>query len=104
MEEEIVAIFTTETARWNENLEEYVDRESRTEVKDIKMVVETRDDKAILRFVGGPTGYESYYIEDLDGWKDRVGSFCICGGTVNRWPKCEVHWPDVQRFLVANGF
>jgi hypothetical protein len=46
----------------------------------------------------GPTGFESYNLEDLvDLESDK--DFCICGGTPNRWPACFVSMPEVRKFV-----
>ena len=59
-----------------------------------------RIDGDILEFVGGPTGFERYYIADLllrDPSKHP--EICICGGTINRWPACFVDRQEVADFL-----
>lgn len=60
--------------------------------------------KKVLHFVGGPTGHESYYVEDMlnpiDGIKIYApNTLCICGGTINSWPRCEVPTDQVLKFL-----
>ena len=56
-------------------------------------------DKPILEFRGGPTGFESYYLEDIN--LEGEGDFCICAGTANRWPACYVDKTEVQEFVNA---
>lgn len=102
MEQKINAEFITEKASWDSKSNNYVDRCKTVEFKEIAMRIEEREGRKILRFIGGPTGFESYYLDDLisgglmnfDG-----GKFCICGGTVNSWPRCQVCVRDVQDFI-----
>jgi hypothetical protein len=73
------------------------------------MTIDTDSKKPILRFIEGPTGYESYYIEDLIRHCDlpchtEDFNFCICGGTVNSWPQCTVKKKDMFEFLKEQGY
>lgn len=99
--------WSVEKGRWREG-EGFVNRFTEHFAREIEMIVEsaTPDKGAILRFIGGPTGYESYYIADLQRPSDKPHgeSFCICAGTINRWPGCTVAWADVVAFLKAEGF
>ena len=54
-------------------------------------------DKSILEFRDGPTGYESYYLNEITLEGDE--EFCICAGTPNRWPACYVDMPTVRKFV-----
>ena len=89
------ALFTKTTAKWNGN--KFVGHRS---IKSRKLI-EMEIDGDVLRFRGGPTGFESYCIKDLSLPPGKV--FCICGGTVNSWPRCEVQTDDVIQFLKENG-
>jgi len=93
-----------ETARWDDDLLKYVDRKSREEIKTIEMVIEYSKRGKILKFIGRPTGYESYYISDLliNEIQGR-DEFCICAGTVNSWPACYVDYQTVMNFIKREG-
>lgn len=104
----IKATFTRKYARWNEKENKYTDHSQKTDEKLITMEIIFREnsDKAVLRFNGGPTGFESYYIDDLleDRKHNPHETFCICAGTVNSWAECMVPWQDVKNFLSACGY
>jgi len=56
----------------------------------------------LVRFFGGPTGYESYRLEDLESHDlDTNEQFCICGGTINSWAKCTVASRDINKAIKA---
>lgn len=77
------------------------EQKSSTDVSTKKLtmaIVTEGHDKPILNFRGGPTGFESYYIEDLSLSSDE-GDFCICAGTANRWPACFVDKAEVNKFV-----
>lgn len=96
------AKFIYETGRWDSKSNSFVDRKKRFETKEVQMVIESSEDhdRATLRFIGGPTGYETYYIKDLlEHAPEGRMDFCICGGTINSWPTCIVEWADVTDFL-----
>jgi len=77
--------------------------------KVLSMELSTRPDwegnlKQVLYFRGGPTGFESYYVEDLLDPETGISArgdvdLCICGGTINSWPRCTVSTADVLKFL-----
>ena len=99
----ITAKFITEKGRWDKQSNSFVDRSSVETISPIEMELFERDGKQILKFIGGPTGFESYYVEDLNANPMVAGIFCICGGTINRWPRCEVPFADVADFLNDMG-
>lgn len=68
----------------------------KTETKTLKLKLEERIHGKVIRFIGGPTGFESYYIECLNL---KPGPFVICGGTINSWPRCTVKAEDIIKFL-----
>ena len=93
--------WVVEKGRWDEDAGTFLDR---TEEEFIKMieaeVYETDSSRLTLEFLGGPTGFESYYLGDLVDLKDRDSEeFCICAGTINRWPACYVKRIDVVRLI-----
>jgi len=103
MNREIKAIFTAETAKWDGK--KYFEYNYRTYEKEIEMVIEDRGGKPILKFIGGPTGYESYYVEDMVKPRQKLSrELCICGGTVNSYHKCIVPWNEVVQFLLDSGY
>lgn len=98
MKRKIVAVFTKETGRWDSKSNNYVDRKNTSEERTIEMELYTNSEgRQILRFIGGPTGFEQYYADDLA--LNPGGTFCICGGTINSWPRCAVLSDDVIKFL-----
>ena len=100
-EQPIPSEWTFETATWNRKKNKYEDRQYRTESRTIKMEIEDRGEESIIRFIGGPTGFESYHISDFLLDKDvERDTLCICGGTVNSWPKCIVPWQPVISFIL----
>ncbi len=67
--------------------------------KKLTMAIMTKGhNKPILQFREGPTGFESYYVENLN-FPEGEGEFCICAGTPNRWPACYVDRNDVRNFI-----
>jgi hypothetical protein len=101
----IESLWTYETGTWDDDALAYANIKRRTEVKEIGMEILTRSNgQEVLQFVGGPTGHESYYMDDMlrmvDEWPD---TFCICAGTMNSWPVCEVKVADVRKFLEEEG-
>lgn len=78
---------------------EFVDHKSRLEPRVVHVQF-MRDGK--IKFHGGPTGHESYYIapelfENLRVLAETGKTFCICAGTTNSWPECEVPADAVMR-------
>lgn len=90
-------------ARWDGT--GYTDRSvSKMPGRILKMMIIDGSDKSrgkILQFIGGPTGHETYYINDLfkDTNLEKSGNLCICAGTINSWPSCYVKWDDVLNYL-----
>jgi len=103
---EIKATFTRESARWDKKTNKYVDHSQKVEERTITMEIFLRDDKPILKFHGGPTGFESYYVETLLRDTPARGSdtLCICAGTVNSYAVCTVPWKEVLDFIKDCGY
>ena len=99
----IEAIFIQEIGRWDKSSNTFVDYSTSKTIRNIEMCLYEKDGKQMLEFVGGPTGFESYYVEDLLTLPFAKSSFCICGGTINRWPRCEVSCTEVATFLKKLG-
>lgn len=98
---EIKSMFTFENGDYS-HAKGFHNRRKRTEMRTLKLEIRKTDRGDILDFIGGPTGFESYYIPDLNIHHD--GLFCICGGTINSWPNATVEWADVYKFLSENGY
>lgn len=91
--------WSKETGKWNGK--EFINREI-TALPDKELEMKFKDGKSsrILEFIGGPTGFESYYVEDLLREPSRMqGRLCICGGTINSWPKCSVQAEEVLAYI-----
>lgn len=100
----IKSIWTVRKGTWNERQAKFINVTSVVTEKELEMVIEEREAGKILRFNGGPTGFEAYYIKDLLDpiTADlRHDQFCICAGTINRWAKCEVDWKTVRDFITG---
>ena len=104
-EKEISSEWVFERGVWDHITNTYAKRTYENKTKIIKMKIEKNaDGNNILRFIGGPTGYESYYLEDLIrnvGPARNGNGFCICGGTINSWPFVRVPMKDVFEFIDA---
>lgn len=100
----IMSKWTMEKARWDRLAQKYNNRrvESLPD-KTLEMIITPSGNGDILRFIGGPTGYESYYVRDLleCPMPSESDDFCICAGTVNSWPTCIVPRSEVFAFLHA---
>ena len=70
--------------------------------KEIEMQISCDDNYIpILKFIGGPTGHESFYIDDIlqDSSYDQDKELCICAGARNSWPACYVNLKEVLDFI-----
>lgn len=95
----INSIWETEIGTWDEYKCKYTDRKITVDEKELDMVIIEGIHGPIVRFVGGPTGHESYYIEDLLSSDFTKGDFYICAGTINRWSACKVKREEVLNFI-----
>ena len=91
--------WVVEKGRWDENECTYINRKKETFERFIGMQIEDGNTGKLIRFIGGPTGFESYYIEDLLSVDSLVKELCICAGTINRWPACYVDKQTVFDFI-----
>ena len=64
--QEIKSYWVYTTATWDAYKNKYTNLKRRHETKKITMQILTIAGKKILKFIGGPTGFENYYIEDLN--------------------------------------
>ncbi len=96
-------------ANWDENTEKYINHHTiqlPNRILRMKIINHSDNpDNKILEFIGGPTGYETYYINDLLKNKKLYcdENFCICAGTINSWHSCFVKWKDIFNFLKVNN-
>ena len=89
-----------ETADWNKATNSYENRQSTETERTISMQLIKKEHGTVIQFFGGPTGYESYYVEDLmNNHESKSKDLCICGGTVNSWPRCIVNRDTVFNFI-----
>jgi hypothetical protein len=103
----IKSFWQCEYGSWDEGERRYVEKElTPIEEKEIEFTIINDGKDPILKFIGGPTGHESYYIRDLirASRMDHV-KFYICAGTINSYPSCYVLWEDVEPAIleVLNG-
>ena len=95
----ITSRWIIEKGYWDHKLNDFTSRTTEEFTRKIKMTITANDHGEILRFIGGPTGHESYYLADLLENKKNDGEFCICAGTINRWPACYVERKTVLDFI-----
>jgi hypothetical protein len=102
----IKSTWRCEKGRWDGR--NFVDRqwialgEKELEMEIISLGPESVYRDPIIRFYGGPTGHESYYIADLLRnleFKLECDDFSICAGTINSWPECRVSFKEVIDFI-----
>lgn len=100
----IKCTWTKETGDWEGN-KGYVNRKECAEEKMIEIGTDEYDGKPIIRFIGAPTGHESYYVHMLkENTRLMKGdTMCICAGTINSWARCEVSWTDVLNYMKEQG-
>jgi hypothetical protein len=92
----IRAKFVIEQGTWSNDASKFINKMETIQRRDIEMEIVD----GVLKFHGGPTGYESFLIKDLlCSNPERRERFCICAGTINRWAKCTVPWKDVYEFI-----
>ena len=90
---------------WSDTETRYINRKKNIFKKEIVMGIVNRNGSEVLQFYGGPTGYESYYVDSL---KTTLGQFqhdqlCICAGTINKYAACYVKASEVLQFLKDCG-
>jgi len=89
--------FTYEMGTWDENTQSFRDIRTKTWTKELTITC-TLNDRPIIEFIGGPTGFERYYLYSLEPLSGH-DLFCICGGTINSWPRCTVPSKAVKYFI-----
>ena len=97
----INSYWSNQTGRWSEEQGTYIDeKRSPEKEKLLKIKIDYYKNDYIIRFIDGPTGYESYYVNDLLAKVDnKEGKFYICAGTINSWSTCYVLWKDLKPIL-----
>ncbi len=84
---------------WDNKINTYKDVYYTEEEEKILDVELDTDDKPIVRFLGGPTGYESYYFTDVYKKPRPDNKFYMCTGTINSWAECWVKVDDFTEIL-----
>lgn len=98
---EINSFWQQETGYWSEKENKYLNR-TFGPIKEKKLKVIYEPEKDIIKFIGGPTGFESYYFSDVSKTvllHPNHDMFCICGGTINRWPNCTIKREDFKKII-----
>ncbi len=90
--------WVTRTGIWDNNTKSYTKINEKETFKNIKMKIVESCGKKILQFIGGPTGFEAFYIDDLSLLSNSI-EFCICAGTINSWPACFVNRKELLKFI-----
>lgn len=91
------------TGKWNG--QEFIDIQEKSSRRDIEMKIILKDNRAIIRFIGGPTSYEAFYISNFrknlynHTKTQKLDKWYICMGTINRWPRCIVDRREVMQFI-----
>ena len=103
----INAVFTETQGKWDTNRNEYTDIKSKAyartlKVKFLPVIAHPYGEKWIIYFEGGPTGFESYYVND--GFVERLENaqgerLPLCVGTINRYAECTVLIADVLEII-----
>jgi hypothetical protein len=98
----IRSIWTTEKASWDRRKNDYGPSTFDEEKKYISCKLVLRGTRLLVEFAG-PTGYETYDLETMYKVCDELDvAFCVCAGTVNSWPRCQVNMEDVKKFMREN--
>ena len=101
----IISYWKQETGIWSNVQEKYFNRKW-SDVVEKTLAIRfldsghTDDRGIVVRFNGGPTGFESYYLGSLiEHNLDNGSMFCICGGTINSWHNCEVKSRELHNII-----
>jgi len=112
MKRKINSTWITMIATWDSKLQKNVNPRDTVREKEIEMELFFGEDaRPKLKFIGGPTGFEQYFADDLYRSMTSIAAdgddlvrpnvpFCICGGTINSWPRVNVSRAEVYQFLV----
>jgi hypothetical protein len=101
----ITSYWQAETGFYDEKVGRYTRRRF-TDIKEKVLETEIRiseyNNQPVLQFIGGPTGYESYYLSDLIPLLDEPDNerkWVICAGTINSWPRCWVKIGELKKVI-----
>jgi hypothetical protein len=99
LESTVGSTWTIVKGRWDRDLMDWVNVTEEASKKEIpaRLVFRESDETYLVSF-DGPTGYEIYDIEALLGVCKGSRDFCVCAGTINSWPRCDVDLEDLRRF------
>jgi len=61
-------------------------------------IIENSSDRPVFKILDGPTGYESYSVEDLLNDSCR-GWFSACAGTKGRWDRLDVNGQEILEII-----
>lgn len=111
MRADIISYWSTEKGEWSLGQKKYINRTwSEERKKELGIVIDDDryPEKPIMYFIGGPTGYESYYLETfLQDLSREEGRLFICAGTINSWPRCYVMieelLPIIREYFETEG-
>lgn len=119
----IMSYWSYEKGKWDPLTNTFIDRtKTETQEKLLPVVIEKNSEwKDVIKFLNGPTGYETYYLEDVKRTVfeplvdireeiDHDGTvynqkeypskrYYICAGTINRWPSCYVLIEDLKNII-----
>ena len=99
-QQEIISLWKTEKGVWCNKTDKFINRKTTAKTRTIVMKITDSPNGKILSFIGRPTRFEQYYISSLN-FNKKQDLFCICGGTINRWPQCLVFSQDMLDFINA---
>ena len=96
----ITSYWQTETGRFNDDQGTFVDRRF-SDIKEKEIYVEYDKETDVIHFRGGPTGYESYKFSSIEYSSKtfKFDKFCICSGTINSWPRCDIKVKDFMKIF-----
>ncbi len=95
----IVARWVVERGNWSPSGNTYINKVKQESTRELQIKIINSQGGDILQFIGGPTGYESYYVHDLLDSVDDNQEICICGGTINSYAACYVDRKEVIDFI-----
>lgn len=70
------------------------------EIKEIELeykIISTQDGRKIFQLIGGPTGYESFYIDPGTVKRLTANGWMACLGTKNLWNKLFIPSEEMKK-------
>ena len=98
----IPGYFQAETGYYDSKMGRYTRRrftDIQERMLELRIEPSEYNSKLVLRFIGGPTGHESYYLNDLMSLLAEAPPnevLTICAGTINSWPRCWINITELQ--------